>query len=975
MIPPRVPRPASLALAIGLLALLLCPGSAAAQGVLRPTTVPEGWPTEQGPEGGFQVRFEEHRQGEPALGTWCIVFARWWDRRSFASPEEIAPWLAENVPGAAVEPLTVGGHPGALAVAPLVDHGGGQGEAGFFHSEYSQAATGLVQVGNAVVEVHFTAGAKGGYSNSNQAEVQATGRERIAQARSILQGITLSLDAAAPAPGAGRPAKPPPLWQYVVGAGAVGLALLVAAAAAIALAAKGRKVTGYVLQVSRDQIDLGAGTPESVELTVWEVDPAGGHRPAPGACLTVTQPPESRAYLQVTPLAGQSRMTCTVSGCAPVETVLQVLAQAGGTSHRAELRVRGGLGLEAWVLRGKQADVAWRPDSREWLFPEIVGYFHGGDHQPVAPPFSWYFPEPRLTCSPDLLEVREVYLHDERTQAWTVRVGLRPGVDLLEDGALVEWLHRDGRLAVTVHAEAHDGRRFQAQVAYRMVPRFELRAWSYQETWRQPSGHVYRNLSLGPDELAVDGSDELRIAAGWFRTDDPRPLPLPFRVAGVAGARLAGIEEERFLVQEQPAPDGDPVFLWVLRSREPLLLTRSRASGSLRLELELGPRPPGSQNCTLAPVAPHPLKPLFLFLKLWISPGRSPGTSEACAFVALPPSVNRPLLGAPIRLRVEGLGSGSLAIGGPEESATDGRGLTPTWTLRYSGLDWDNVREARFRVLCGVSGGREAHSRVLDVGANALALLADLHQARGRLALDNPDFHAGRASVVPPLLRGPLVNFVHAANPARFNGFICADYATRLRNWLLGRRFGPDPGGADPNRELDVDACFAMNGVEVEEYSVRMLLHFTHHFAGLYLSGASATAEPRFVDPWWSQHWDSPAYRTLEGLDTPRTEIAYVTAAHASAALLVSLLYAVALASAWLTVMDLVSCSILSGFHASGIVHAASAHLSIGVYRDARVLDDAGEYDSHHREWPAEGVRFLAARHRTLPPAEEPVPW
>lgn len=975
MIAPTAPlprAPAVLALAAGLLLLLLGSGPAAAQGVLQPTTVPAGWNLETWEGGGFQVRFEERRDGEPALGSWCTVFARWWHQRSFASPEEIEPWLVENLPGAVVEPWTLDGHRGFLAVTPLVDHGGGQDDAGFYHSECSQSATGLIRVGNAVVELHFTAGAKGDFSNRNLAETQATGRERIAQARALLQGITLALDAPAASP---SPVDHVPPWAWIVGAGAVGLALLVAAATALALAAtKGKKVAGYVLQLSRDTLDLGAGTPESVEISVWEVDPAGAFRPAPGAAITVTPPPESRAFLQVSPRSGRARMTCTVSGTPPTVTVLQVLARAGGTSHRAELRVQGGPGLEAWVLRGKEARVTWHADSREWVFPEIVGYFHGGDQVPVAPPFRWYFPEPRVSGSPDLLEVREVYLHDERTQAWTVRVGLRPGVDLLEDRALVEWLHRDGRLAVTVHVEAHDGRRFQAEVAYRLVPGFELRAWSFEDSWQRPSGHVYRNLSLAPDEVAADGCDELRLAVGLCRTDDLRKPPLAFPVADLSGLRLEGSEKEGFLLQAQPRSPEEP-HLATLRSREPLLLTPARRAGTLHLALACGARRPGAENCALPTGAVHPLRPLFLFLKLWIYPGRLPGTSEACAFVALPPRPDRALLGVPLRLRVEALGSGSLQREGPEEAATDGRGLTPTWTLRYAGLDWENVREARFRVLCGVSGGREARALTVDVGANAEALVADLHGARDALALRNRDLLEGRASLVPPLLRGPLVNLVHAANPARFQGYICADYASRLRNWFLGRRFGPDVAGADPHRQLDVDACFAMNGLEAQEYSIRMLLHFTHHFAGVYLAGTGAADDPRFVDPWWSQNWDSPTYRSVAGLDTARSEIACVTAAHVSAALLVSLLYTVALSAAWLTVMDLGSCTILTGFHASGIAHAASAHLSIGVYGDARVLDEAGGYDRHHRHWPDEAVRFLASRPGALPPEPDPVPW
>lgn len=978
-----------------------------AQGIIRPAEAPEGegWTTQTWENGGFEINYKFTRittdpDGRNNFCQWIKVRGGW-DNRSFADPEAIRAELSRS--GAEIESLSISGFSGYMRLDPPKTSSGGHSDEGYYSSEYSRECVGLVMKDGHVALVYFGAGASGDFFQSNLDEVASGGREMIERARAIFDAITITLDRPATT-SVYTPLPPPrneehtPIWLYVLGAGVLGLTLVAAAAAAIAIALKGKKVppgkaAGYVLQLSRDRIDLADDRPGSFEITVWEVDAQAGHHPAAGASITVTQPPESRSFLQVTPSQGQTKMTCTISlkgGAIGQEIILTVVAQAGGTSHSAQVRVTGTLRLEAWVLRKKQADVAYRREGKEWTLPEIVGYFHGGDEVPVLPPFKWYFPEPRIKASPDIIEIRELYLHDEKTQAWTIKTALRRDADLLNDKTLMEWLHSNGKITVTILVEAYEPIKhlFTAKVTYRLVPYFELLAWSYDASWRSPSGHRYKELSLDREEFAVDGYDELKVASCFCRTDDHRNPPLPFHVADITGAEADGIEKENFKVEELAVNDRieeEPYFLYTVRALRPLLNTQSMAAGTLRLKCTSKARK-GAENCVIPADSFHKLKPLFLYLKLWIYPGRRPGTSEASAFVALPPSAVRALSGVSVRLRVESQGSGTLQREEAEELMTDGRGLTPAWTLRYSGINWQNCSNARFRVLCGIScppsenqaGSaapvREALALTIDVGANARALVADIYNRRDQLNLRNPVFD-GMGALLPPMLRGPFVNFVNVCNNSLFNDYICAHYATRLRNYMLDMRFGPDIGDADPQRQLDADVCFPMNGIEPQEYSVMMLFTLTHHFAGFYLSGTASEGDPRFIDPWWSQHWSSPAYRSLGGLDTLRSEVTYIAAAYVSLAVLTNALYAVALARGWITVMDMARWLTIIGADASAAGHTSAAMQSVGVFKDARVLNHSGEYDRHHRNWNEESVRYLAANIPVIPPVDDPIAW
>ncbi|MDQ7825167.1 MAG: hypothetical protein RDV48_20360 [Candidatus Eremiobacteraeota bacterium] len=425
-----------------------------------------------------------------------------------------------------------------------------------------------------------------------------------------------------------------------------------------------------------------------------------------------------------------------------------------------------------------------------------------------------------------------------------------------------------------------------------------------------------------------------------------------------------------------------------IRAREPMLYTEVNAGHILNIHALARVRPAEGEGGQGRLVVCNNIEvhPLFHYLKLWIYPGRRPGTSEASAFVALSSSMRQALRGVHVRLRVESQGSGQLAREGPEEYLTDERGLTQVWTLRYSGMNWQNVNDARFRVICGISrplsadrynseaSVSEALDLTIDVGANARALVADIYDRRAQINLDNPAFE-GMVPLLPPMLRGPFVNIVHSFNNSLFNDYICSDYATRLRNFMATRRFGPDTAGGAGWRQLDVDACFSMNGIEFQEYSVIFLIIMTHHFTGLYLSGTSATGEPRFIDPWWSQHWSSPAYRNIDGLDTMASEVAYVSVVHVSLALLTNAVYAVALAKGWMTAMDCLRWITLLGANANAIGETTAASLLIGVYREARVLNDAGDYDRHHIHWSGEGVRYLVENNTAVPTVGNPVAW
>ena len=156
-------------------------------------------------------------------------------------------------------------------------------------------------------------------------------------------------------------------WGLVIGVGAVGVvaAGVAAVLAAAAIAAARKKPQGktgapprkpkekekkkepkppvaYVLQLSKDQLQITEAAPAALTVQVWKVDPQSKTcQPATEAVIELVSP-AGLPMLRLSSLPAPGRLNCQLQLDGPVQipqAVLQVRAQAGGGSHAAEVRL------------------------------------------------------------------------------------------------------------------------------------------------------------------------------------------------------------------------------------------------------------------------------------------------------------------------------------------------------------------------------------------------------------------------------------------------------------------------------------------------------------------------------------------------------------------------------------------------------------------------------------------------------------
>jgi hypothetical protein len=275
-------------------------------------------------------------------------------------------------------------------------------------------------------------------------------------------------------------------------------------------------------------------------------------------------------------------------------------------------------------------------------------------------------------------------------------------------------------------------------------------------------------------------------------------------------------------------------------------------------------------------------------LHLWVVPGQYRHTSSAFAYLEILPS-HDPLIDGDLSLTITNPAGMALTLDNCEEvqttieyaagktsgDLTDGSAL---WTLRYSGLTWETLAQARFSVTCSHldSTGEPVYSvtQEINVHRNVLDMLEAIYDDAGlKKNLNNPYFRTGEgnselpdaksfaAKPTPPSdsslpdwhvianipldSRGPVWNIMQQLDD--FAPYSCY----KMRNQIiefLSNRSRSDFGG---NVSASVKRMATMNGIEFDYYAMRPI----HVWAGFFLSGCDRYDDYRALDPWWRQCW------------------------------------------------------------------------------------------------------------------------
>jgi hypothetical protein len=154
-------------------------------------------------------------------------------------------------------------------------------------------------------------------------------------------------------------------WGLVVGVGGAAAVVAAAAAAAIKAAANKNKPKGktaatpnkaqtkekksepkqpvvYVLQLSSDHLTVTENAPAPLTVQVWKVDPKTKTCQTASEAVIDASPPSGLPMLQLSGRPSPGRLDCQLQLGGPVQisqAVLQVRAQAGGSSHGADVRL------------------------------------------------------------------------------------------------------------------------------------------------------------------------------------------------------------------------------------------------------------------------------------------------------------------------------------------------------------------------------------------------------------------------------------------------------------------------------------------------------------------------------------------------------------------------------------------------------------------------------------------------------------
>jgi len=499
----------------------------------------------------------------------------------------------------------------------------------------------------------------------------------------------------------------------------------------------------------------------------------------------------------------------------------------------------------------------------------------------------------------------------------------------------------------------------------------------------EPDGErEYQGIKLAKNEFIGDGKDKIRVIVYARRKGrEPEELVELDHVDVELSGREDGDDWITRLVSQEPTK-----WTWEILVENPMLYTANRKALSPSLRARAGAKSMGKVIQLEAPQ--EDLRPRLLHLKLWVVPGEEQGTAHAGAICCVAPQRADVLSGVPLRLGVVDLGGGAglglaLMDAATQHTAKDG---TAQWRLKYKrgSITWGNVRDARFRIRCGVEDAqrkvREATTFTIDVPRNVEQTLTALNAAAQGLDLTNPYFQ-GRGWLdwvgdwaFPDALRGPLWNISRLILFDSDNKYVCNGMRDRIFSWLEDRR----NGRRGRSRTIDPDMMATMNGIEIAQYMVSPL----HVFAGIHFSGSAPDDDPRFFDPWWRQEWGDVLTWRDQGIKVAAV-VALIPVLAAALALMVQAAGAAAgLAGltgvkAWLAGQITLGGAVKIG----GAMAVAGESVAIGGYTfwfgaDTKAyLDGKGHYKGGGGGWLKSVRRQWTTGQEGLPDVSPHEPW
>ena len=583
--------------------------------------------------------------------------------------------------------------------------------------------------------------------------------------------------------------------------------------------------------------------------------------------------------------------------------------------------------LGAWVNGKKEADAVYQRKQTPpgWDFAEIVTFFHapGNEGKPSQPAFAYGFDTIPIEAEPPILDVTDFGESTTIRGQYVIQVALKDGTDLETCFGDVPADQR--KIKVKVFARDDQGREYRDFVTYRVRPMvtFCIHAFEGTPSARNPQ-HEYRKIGFNEEMgLVANGDDCLRLAGYFMLTEDlAKSGPNPEKrldIGEISGFTWRNPQDEADLgepqVDDRNTQDGFLCF--ELKSIEPLEATPGRLNSVHGLIIKPALRSDLMSGYTLeTDVLEVKIAVQFLRLRLWVVPGVYRHTSEAVAYLdvlparkALPEQELCLSTQAPARMGLD-LDECPAIQNTNAQSMRDPCGLgAAKWRLRYSGVTWDNMPGAEFKVRCGLEDPPDEKWQAeasINVYQNLLALLNALaDDAELSRRINNPD----RDGLVPVLGMPSLPNFRPWDTPENieanlseakknlnyvkawpqfvttlpqfirnnlygpvynvqswFGGgdaFVCEAMRRQIIGWLERRRFKQTHEGA---REA-VNRLERMNGIDFGHYA----LVPAHVWAGIFPAGADRFDEYRALDPWWGQRWPQE-WRQPENLITQMGE-------------------------------------------------------------------------------------------------------
>ncbi|MCX6622627.1 MAG: hypothetical protein NTY38_16470, partial [Acidobacteria bacterium] len=573
-------------------------------------------------------------------------------------------------------------------------------------------------------------------------------------------------------------------------------------------------------------------------------------------------------------------------------------------------------------------------EEKVWRFPQVCAYFHSPDSdQPVKPVFKYGFVDPPLTTEPaNLLTVEKSYSQDDGL-TWDFYIkGDNPAAFVQAFGPDLD--QKEGKFDVIISVVDETQKPWSGKVTLSIAPEVVMMLYGFEEDSRvRAEKRTYKEVEFNEFEFISDAADELQVAALFVRSDklEEGKDPADYVSDAVDFVRvdevsLSGNGSDKFAITGD-APKGgaavgpQSIYEFKIKALKPLLALAENQGIKLNLYVRASLTGPAQKQYATGDVRGNQaLQQRPMMMKLIVAPSNRKNFSDAYLWVGTSSGTPKPLPQTEVEVEVvnQGDGSAQLTVDGPSEKATNRDGVA-MFALRYSGLQWKTVGQARFKVRAGIKtpdgGPEKATYFEIDVNANGNGYIDAIYSSADSLRLNNPRWKTDKRSFLgfvgdmawPDSMTGPLNNILCAGkdlgnwgiqkgggegtyfDTSPYEPYVCREMRDRIFRYSVTRKFSPDQATA-----------LAMNGLEFDTYEIAPI----HVFAGVNLSG---TEDPYFLDPWWDQCFNKDKVVLTYTTEVVKLGAAVALVLTVGAAVMVAcgkaatLTAAVALIRAWLT--------------------------------------------------------------------------